>query len=289
MERERWSLLYALACRLSQGLSEGYKFSAAWIVGVFLWAVVHDRPVRWACERRNWPAELIPRGLPAQSTMSRRLRSRAVQRLLERMEEHLRGDEQDEWVKLIDAKPLLVGAHSKDADARRGRASGGSWKGYKVFTLWGQRALPIAWEVEAMNTSEQTMARWLLPHLEGGGYVLGDKLYDANALYDEAGRRRHQLVAQRKKPKAGLGHHRHSPYRLRSIELLKSAFGKALYRQRSAIERRYGQWTNFGGGLAPLPNWVRTLRRVRLWVQAKFLIHAIRLQAQQPPQQLAIA
>ena len=34
--------------------------------------------------------------------------------------------------------------------------------------------------------------------------------------------------------------------------------------------------THFGGGLAPLPNWVRTLGRVRLWVHAKLLIDAPR-------------
>ena len=31
-------------------------------------------------------------------------------------------------------------------------------------------------------------------------------------------------------------------------------------------------------GLAPLPNWVRTLPRVRLWVHAKLLIDAVRWQ-----------
>ncbi len=33
---------------------------------------------------------------------------------------------------------------------------------------------------------------------------------------------------------------------------------------------------NFGGGLGPLPNWVRTPHRVAAWVQGKILVFSAR-------------
>ena len=62
----------------------------------------------------------------------------------------------------------------------------------------------------------------MLPELAdcgGGGYVLGDGEYDVNPVFDAAGAAGYQFVAPREDPKAGLGHRRQSPYRLRCIEL----------------------------------------------------------------------
>ena len=71
---------------------------------------------------------------------------------------------------------------------------------------------------------------------------------------------------------AGRGHHRQSPCRLRGLDLLGRPFGRALYRSRSAIERRFGELT--AAGLGALPPWVRRRHRVKRWVQAKLLIVA---------------
>ena len=86
MERERWVGLYQLACEWSRAWAFGHRYSAACIVGVYLWAVIHDRPTSWACQAINWPEDLRFSCLPSQSTMSRRLRSKAVQELLKLME-----------------------------------------------------------------------------------------------------------------------------------------------------------------------------------------------------------
>jgi Transposase DDE domain len=289
MERERWNELYALAGRLGKSIVGGYVYDVVCIVGVYFWAVVHDRPVSWACEKRNWPADLVRWGLPSQPTMSRRLRTAAVRQLLAAIEDAMRQDANSAAVKLIDAKPLMVGGYSKDKDAKWGRAAGGFWKGYKVYALWGGGPLPIAWRVNSMNVSEERMARKLIPHLSGEGYVVGDNVYDSNTLYDMAGARRHQLLAPRQKPEAGLGHRRQSPHRLRSLEIQKTDLGKQLFRKRNDIERRFGHWTNFGGGLAPLPNWVRTLPRAQLWIHAKLLINAVRIRKKQRNIQPAFA
>ena len=155
-------------------------------------------------------------------------------------------------------------------------------RGYKLHALYGDGPLPIAWEVVPMNASEQRVARRLLRHLRGAvGYVLADRVYDVNDLYARAADVGHQLLAPRKRPDAGLGHRAHHPNRLRAIEMLEGpcpTFGRQLYALRATIERRFGRLTNFGGGVAPLPNWVRTLPRVRLWVHAKLLIDAVRWQ-----------
>jgi hypothetical protein len=54
-------------------------------------------------------------------------------------------------------------------------------------------------------------------------------------------------------------------------------FGQDLYRLRIGIEEAFGNATSFGGGLSPLPAWVRGLDRVRTWVWAKLLINAARV------------
>ena len=116
-----------------------------------------------------------------------------------------------------------------------------------------------------MNTDERVMARRLLRQDPVEGYVLADGNYDDNKLHDLCGVRSNlQLVAPRRYGfKKGLGHHRHSPGRLRSITLLTnpmSDFGSRLLARRDQIERFYGNLTTFGAGLPP---WVRTHRRVR--------------------------
>ena len=129
-----------------------------------------------------------------------------------------------------------------------------------------------------MNVSEKTMARHLIPTLPGGGYLLADAQYDANPLYDLAAETGFQFVAKkiRDRGRGGLGHRRQSMGRLRSRELLATVFGRALFNQRNTIECRFGVWVSFGGGLGPLPAWVRRFSRVRNWVQAKIIVAGAR-------------
>lgn len=279
MERERWLKVYRVFVRLDQDPFRGV-FVASAILGVFFWAVVHDRPICWACQRRNWPAGLWRTALPSQSTMSRRLKTAAVQALLAAAgrDPAICGEPLLDWVKVVDGKPLPVGGYTKDPDVC-GWAYGlrTLQKGYKLFTVWGRGPMPITWRVEALVKSEQAVAERMFADLQGsGGYLLGDKLYDINKLYEAACHVGHQLVAERKRPKAGLGTRRQSPARLRALALLKTDYGQTLYQQRDEIERKYSGLTNFGGGLAPLPNWVRRRSRVVLWVHAKLIINSVR-------------
>jgi len=178
----------------------------------------------------------------------------------------------------IDGKPLPVGGNSKDPDARWGRGAGGVAKGYKLHAVWSRGTLPETWEVTSLNVGEKEVARRMIGQLHGGGYLLADGEYDASYLYDRAFEQGYQLLAPyRKAKKPGSGKHYQSPHRFASIERLGHAFGKDLYPMRRQIERRFGNATSFGGGLAPLPAWVRGWQRVRTWVWAKLLINAARI------------
>jgi hypothetical protein len=118
----------------------------------------------------------------------------------------------------------------------------------------------------------------LLPQLSYGGYLLVDGNYDASDLFDAAWGRGYQMLTPRPAGKnPGCGKHYQSPQRLRSLALIRTDFGRALYRERTRIERHLGNATSFGGGLGLLPAWVRGLPRVRTWVWAKLLINGMRI------------
>jgi Transposase DDE domain len=283
MERKLWTRLYPIIVATCQRISHsGVLFSDRWILLVYFWAVIHDRPTSWACQQTNWPDDLRPVRLPSQPTMSRRLRTAHVHWALALIMEQLRGDPAAGLLKFIDAKPLPVGGASKDPDAHWGRGTRVLFKGYKLFALWGPGPVPLAWEVRSADRSESTEADRLIPHLGGGGYLLGDAIYDCNRLYDLAMSHEHQLIAVPKRPGRGLGHCRQSPYRLRGLALLASPFGQELYEARSQIERDFAHLTSFGGGLSGLPSWVRRSGRVGTWVEAKLIINGIRALPNQP-------
>jgi hypothetical protein len=292
MERELWKILYSLARKLDSPWGN-WRYSTADVLMAYFWAVVHDRPTSWAADPKQWPDDLRPAWLPCQSTLSRRLRRPTTVELMTAVEEHLLAlvVVRSCLVRIIDGKPMPVSGVSKDRDIGYGRGAGGNQKGYKIHAVWGAEPMPIAWGLAPMNTSEKTMARHLIPTLPGSGYLLADSQYDANPLYDLAAEAGFQLVAQKIKDRGrgGLGHRRQSAGRLRSMELLASEFGRTLFNERNAIERRFGAWVSLGGGLGSLPAWVRSFHRVRNWIQAKILAAGARWLFLHEPHKLALA
>ena len=280
MERELWPPLYHLLREVAKDFHQKYVQYQPWVlVAVMLWAALHDRPVSWACQRRHWSTTTLkPWRLPSPSTLSRRLDSPGAGLLWRALERRLRDSGQPALVAFVDGKPLPVGGCSKDPDARFGRGAGCTAKGYKLHAVWSTRPVPEAWDVTPLNANEKAVAQALTSQLEYGGYLLADGNYDASYVYDAAVQRGYQLVAPyRKAEEPGSGNHYQSPHRLRSIAIMQSDFGKALYKARTAIERSFGNAVSFGGGLGPLPAWVRGLERVRTWVWAKLLINAVRI------------
>jgi hypothetical protein len=301
MEGQLWRRLYAVVMELGKGhCYKGKRFSDSWVVLTFLWAVLHDRPTCWACDRESWPEREWWHVIPSQSTMSRRLRTVGVLSLLARAEAGLRDLFPRGLSKWVDAKPLPVGGASKDRDARAGRCVKGKARGYKLHLVVDARSGMVdSWALAAMADNEKAVAPRLVPAAAAAGpflYVTADNQYDANGTYDmvaAAAAHAPQLVARgrkagKKKPKPqSPGHRRQSPRRLRGMALacgydrplnplgrpgLPPTFGEQLLKDRNGIERVLGLMGNFGGGLAPLPNWVRTPHRVAAWVQGKILV-----------------
>jgi len=280
MERQLWCQLIEILAQLRVVRKPRCKFSDAEVVRVYFWAVLHDRPIYWACCQENWPIYERRHALPSPSTMTRRLRLDTVKILIARIEELvLRSAAEPPLVVAVDGKPLVISRHSKDRQSGYGQAAGGKAKGYKLHTVRGSDGSILAWRIAPMNRDERVMARRLLRTVSAKRYVVADSHYDDKALYAICEQRGLQLVAPRKLPGAGLGHRPQSKSRLFCIELLENPqpnFGEALLHDRRAIEGYFGNLTSFGGGLVCLPPWVRTYKRVRAWVQAKLILRGLR-------------
>ena len=272
-----WLRVYRYVCDAARSLprTPRVQHSDARIVLTFLWAVVQQRPISWACRSRHWPPHLRHHALPSPATMSRRLRRREVLQLLATMLVLIQQTIPCGSMAIIDGKPLPIGGYSKDPDAGYGRGAGVMARGYKLHLICSITGRVIDWDVAALNVSEQRVARTLLPAAEhDAGFVLGDANYDANALYELAGNHGMQLLTPRRYRKArGIGHHKHSLFRLRAIRMLSDGLKPLLY-QRLAIERFFAHLSN---SLCPLPNWVRRQHRVENWVHAKLILNAIRI------------
>lgn len=271
MEDELWRELYRIVKQLAKGKRQRCTYSAGDVLLVYLFGVLRDRSTHWACQRRNWPIWLRRRKLPSPSTMSRRLNETDVQALFIDLEQCIRAQGSVGLCRWIDGKPLPIGGASQDRDAGYGRAAGAMAKGYKLHAIADESQGFIAWVVRPMNVNESKVAEELIPQLKDGEYLVGDNAFDNNKLYDAAAERNVQLIAPRRRDVSGVGHIRHSPYRLKSIELLDQPLGRELLHSRRGIERLFGQLTTMPCGLSPLPNWVRGQKRVTNWVRGKII------------------
>lgn len=281
MERQLWPQLYHLIMATGGDFRlRDSTFQPHIVALVLLWAALHDRPMRWACRASNWSTTTLrPATLPSEATVSRRRHRVDTAVFLRALLARARGEARCALAAIIDAKPLPVGGASGDREARCGRGAGFLAKGYKLYAVWAGRPAPEVYRVYSMNVSEYDVAKEMLQELDHGGYLLGDGEYDAGSVYEAAAAAGDQLVAAPGKPNAGCGHRRPSAARRRGLELIRTDFGRALYRVRRGIERAFAGLTGFGGGLAPLPAWVRHLHSVWTWVTAKLAINAVRLLA----------
>lgn len=281
MERSDWKRIESCVRALEEPRLGGrFDFSDADIVLTFLWACYFEKPMRWACRRSSWPV-YHRRPIPGESTMSRRLRTARVQRLIEAARVALENADPGGFVRVIDGKVLAIASHSIDPDAHfggvRGRRRG--YELHSICTLGGERQ---SWEARSLAEDERMVARELIERTDAFGYLLGDSNYDGSELGERCRRRGLQLVAPRKKPGRGLGHHPIGPARHRSLEMIEFAptpFSKDLVRQRRSIETMHANLVSNGGGLHGLPSWVRRLHRVRNWIAGKLLLDAARREA----------
>ena len=282
MEHQLWNAIVAVLATLDKPRnSVAFEFSDEDIVKVFYWAVIHDRPMSWAVQRRNWPIHLRKKPLPSNTTMSRRLRTESVRALLNALEQRVVVPQQPGLFWMIDGKPLSISGCSKDKQAGYGRAANCKAKGYKIHAIVGSDGTIASWRVAPMNKDERVMAERMVRTAPIQGYLVADSNYDSNKLHEACLKRDQlQLVTRRRYgPNHGTGHRKQSSGRLRAIELTenpKPAFATNLLHDRDEIERCFGNLTNWGGGLTCLPPWVRTHRRVHRWVQAKLVLTAVK-------------
>jgi hypothetical protein len=213
--------------------------------------------------------------------MSRRLRSQSVVALLNALERQVTAPSHPNLYWMVDGKPLVISGCSKDRQAGYGRAAGCKAKGYKIHAIVASDGCLANWRLAPMNKDERVMAERLLKTTNIDGYIAGDANYDSNKLHEACDAQGNRQLVTPRRYGAGrkVGHRAQSPGRMRSIALLENPqplFGRQLLKDRTAIERHFGNATNWGGGLTHLPPWARTYRRVRRWVQAKLALTAIR-------------
>lgn len=282
MEHQLWKAIVTILGELCKKVKPAaFHFSNADIIKVFYWALIHDRPVSWACQRTSWPPHLRKQVLPSNTTMSRRLRTRSVVVLLKQMEDRVIAPQRPNYYWMIDGKSMVIGGCSKDRQAGYGRAARGKAKGYKLHVIRGIDGSLAAWRIAPMNKDERVMGERMLKTAPVQGYVLADGNYDSNNLHAICDQRGNlQLISPRRYGKGkGLGHRKHTMGRLRSKAILEDPypeFGEGLMEKRSDIERAFGNLTNWGGGLACLPAWVRGHRRVNRFVQGKLILTALK-------------
>lgn len=280
MKTDVWNRLYRIVKDLAESRPRGSRRVPDWlIVLTHLWSAVNDMPTSWAVERRYWPlwCQKLITSVPSSTTMSRRLKSTSVLEFLGAVLVEAQADLPVTLWRMVDGKPLPIGGGSGDKQAGYGRAVGGKAKGYKLHVLLDSSGKILGWRVAPMNVPEQRMAARLLRDADGEGYCVADGNFDSNELCGRARTTRVQMVTPRRRL-GGLGRRRQDPARLRSVQMTEgpSDFGRELLHERDAIERAFGNMTSFGGGLGPLPAWVRTWRRVHRWVAAKLAIYAVR-------------
>lgn len=282
MPASRWSELYRLVNETAAELPRGSRrFPDAVIVLTLLWAAFNHKPISWAAQRRHWPVWVqrrLPK-IPSSTTMSRRLRRESIRVFLDRLLERIQGPARRTLLHALDGTAMEIRGHSSDRQAGYGFGTGRKSKGYKLHLLLEASGRIADWIIAPMHISEKAMAQRMLVRADGLMYVVADNYYDSNKLHHIVTAQGGQLLAPRRKDVGPLRPARETPGRLRCDQMLRgpSPFGRALLHARAAIERFFGNADSHSEALGELPAWVRTHRRVRLWVHAKLIINAVRI------------
>ena len=260
------------------------------IVVMYLWTVWHDRPQGWACDKGHYGTLFRPRKLPSVSQFNRRIKTDSCQHLLQKAHEALACINLPAPLGYLDGKPLPVSPVSKDPDARVGHVTlvgggKGFGRGYKLHALVTQDGRIPVWSVTALNVHETHAALVMCQHVPAGAapmLLLADANYDDRDLH----KRLHAMDSRLLVPLRGMAMHpvtlrQMGPARRELIELTRAHpdLINFVLSQRVDVERHFSALCGYGGGLGPLPPWVRRLERVRRWVGAKIILYHARLSA----------
>ena len=286
MDREIWRHVLAAvrsADRRVMRRGRRPRYSDQQIVKMLLWTIWHDRPLCWAGDRDHYTTMYRPTQLPSVSQFCRRVRTERVTAMLEATHSYLARGSGPVRLSFLDGKALPVSNYSHDPDARDGYANGGLCCGYKLHA-WATAdgRIPL-FTVCPLNEGEPKVAHQLVPEIPSGHTVLADANYDSALLYQAVAERGSRLLTPLKGRARSSQQLRRMPAARRRVIRLwdrRPDVCQRLGRERVGIERIFSTLTCFGGGLAPLPHWVRRLHRVQRWVTAKLVIYHARLRSQ---------
>lgn len=257
------------------------------ILKMFFWSVAHDRPLCWACRRNSYSRIMRPRAIPSVSQFCKRLKSPRIEAIIRRVHELLAGLDEPIALAYIDGKALPISESSKDPDARSGRGNGRFSLGYKLHALGDSYGRIRALVIRPLNEGESPIAReHLVKHISPGALVLADGNYDGRELYTQVGEQGACLLTPQKKNKrTDAALRKTSPERRAAIEFWRDEpkLAWTIYGWRSGIERIFSALSCYGGGLGPLPAWVRRLERVDRWVTAKVALYNARVLLRMDP------
>jgi hypothetical protein len=282
MDRELWRVLTAAVRSADRRVARDGRcprYSSQLIVRMYLWCVWHDRPLLWACDRDHYSTMFRPLQLPSVSQFCRRMKSPRVQAMLAAVQDYLIRKNTPVSLSFLDGKPLPISFCSSDPDARVGYATTGFARGYKLHAWAACDGRILRFAVRPMNEGEAKVARDFAGSMPPG-LVLADANYDSKNLYQAIGAREAQLLTPLKRIAVHAGPlRRMGPHRRYAIRLHQQSSEqyRAILDRRDEIERIFAALTCFGGGLTPLPSWVRRLDRVTRWVGAKIAIYHARL------------
>lgn len=283
MSSREWKVVYQTIRQVSRSMPRPPRrpeYSDALIVAIYLWAVMHDRPQGWACSRENYGSRFRPRRLPSQSRLSRRIRGARCQEVLTTVYMRIAEVDRPSTVNMVDGRPFPVNGCTKDRQARAGKVSGGFARGYRLHQLVSDDQRVLNWLVTSMNEPEAKQAQILIETAPAvGSIILADSAYDASFLYEAARSRGSLLVAtiRADRLKRSPRPNRNSPERIVAVESWKRWATRYVHRDRLRVETAFGNQSSYGGGLGPLPAWVRTRSRVTRWIGAKLILHHARL------------
>lgn len=288
-QNQCWRIVYQSICNATRRLKPDRRqtYSDRLIVAMYFWAVHHDRAMMWACDRANYHSLFRPRRLPSISQFHRRVKSTRVQQLLQHVHDELADVDAPTATLIIDGKSLPINPVSRDPDARWGHTFGKKLGvGYKLHAYVTEDQRILCWCVRPLNEYEPTIATLMLDHLPPASartVILGDGNYDTHDFYKAVSQRGAKLLTGLRREPAKhpvtlrqMGRDRREALRLH--EQNKPLVRMAM-RLRPVVERTFANATNYGGGLGPLPAFVRRLPRVRRWVGAKIALYHARLKA----------
>jgi len=264
------------------------QYSDNVVVFFLMIAALQNVSVRHAYNRKNWPIwlrRLIPN--ISYSQVMRRLDTPSVKDTFDQLNRQIRAKLSATAEKVVDGKPLPVGAYSKDPEAKRGYLGPRQYaRGYKLHAIVDAAGAIEAFWVTPLNVDEaRVAAQHLVPAARLDQALLrADANYDSNSLYEKVAAGGGRLIAPRRRPGTGLGHGRRwHPHRLQAIAELEGRpqARRNHVRHRTRVEQTFGQLTNVSFGLFALPNSVRRLHRVRRWIAAKIAIYHLYLTIKQ--------